>query len=386
MSGPYSMDTLPAELIDDILGHLYYHKGVPDKPTLLACSLVSRSWTESAQRLLFRHVVLGEDIHEKPPHTSFLEATNPSTERGRRLGQCVRILEVYVGEKTGTDLDDADLVDILRRTPRLYELALRITGIHQFSVLTIEKLMHLATSDAIPGECGPLRIRSLALLSCGIQSPILYQLLQLWPCIEFLYLGVEIACPPPIWTQTFQLYQLTLMRTPRYSILSWLLSASTESLRIIMFRDAPGRDVDPLLEVIGPGLRSLRFMNYIPRAAAVIRFCPRLEELVIVQLPTLFQLENLPRGLEHLSCRNLPGEDQSLGSIIHAVEDLPHLRVLTCDTKATEDERFGELERLCKSKGVECFVDEVPFWVREDPVYVDRFPRRKSVANFALMN
>ncbi|KAI0822318.1 hypothetical protein BC628DRAFT_1412423 [Trametes gibbosa] len=382
---------LPTELIDNILEHLYYSKGIPDKSTLRACSLVSTAWTESAQRLLFRQVILGHSLHGTRRHASFLNATNPSTERGRCLGQHVRVLEIYVGDKTGADLDDTDFVDILCRAPRLYELALRVAGVHQLSLDTTEKLMRLATSGRLDSSDSadrhaPLRIRSLVLLSCGIQSPILYQLLQVWPCVEFLYLGVEIATPPPRWTPKFSLYQLTLMRTPRYAILSWLLSSSTKGLRIVMFRDAPGRDIDPLLEVIGPRLRSLRLMNFSPRATAVLKFCANLEELVIVQMSTLFQLDGLPPRLEHLSCRNLPSEDQSLGSIIHAVGELQQLRVVTCDPRAGEDTRFGELGALCESKNIELLLDETPFWVREDSVYVDRFPRSKSVGNFALMN
>lgn len=401
------MDTLPTELIDSILEHIYYDKGKPQRTTLKACASISRAWREPSQRLLFRTVSLGSGLHGRPAHISFCEATDPETEHGRLLGQHVRVLEVYVGEKSGADLDDADLADILSRTPRLHELALQVAAVYRFSLQAMEDLTHLATNGYTSRHDPsltpiPLRVRSLAILSCGIQSPILYQLLQIWPCVEFLYLGVEVAAPPPKWTPTFRLYQLTLMRMPRFAILSWLLSSSAESLRIASFRDAPGREVDPLLEEIGPRLRSLRLMNYNLRATAILKHCPNLEELVIVQLSTLFKLDNLPRGLEHLSCRNLPAEDQSLGLVIQAVGELSRLRVVTCAAGAAQDERFGELLELCESKKVELCVDQVPFWVvrgahhprnrkltcsqREDSVYVDRFPRSKAVANFALMN
>nr|VWP00408.1 Chromosome partition protein Smc [Ganoderma boninense] len=160
-----------------------------------------------------------------------------------------------------------------------------------------------------------------------------------------------------------------------------------DSLRIVSFRDAPGRELDPILNAVGPRLRSLRLMNNSARTRKVLERCPNLEEFVLVQLSTLFGLsEGLPGTLEHLSCRNLPDEPQSLESVIGAVEVLPRLRVVTCDKRARLDERFGELETLCAGKGIELFVDETPFWVRDDPVRVDRFPKRKSVANFALMN
>lgn len=359
------MDDLPTELLDAILEHTYYEKGLPDNDTLRTCALVSVSWRKPAQRLLFRRVTLRR-MHRGREHLAFLEATGFQTEYGRMLGGHVRVLELFIGDKTGLDLDDTDLADILSRTPKLYELVLRVTGIHEFAMGTMEKLRTLAGVDGgLHPIHTPLRLRALSLLSCGIQSPILYQLLSVWSSIEFLFIGVEIAAPPPRSQPhpTFKLYQLTLMRTPRLYILSWLLSASMDSLRIVSFRDAPGCELDPILDAVGPRLRSLRLMNNSVRTPKVLERCPNLEEFVLVQLSTLFGLEGLPGTLEHLSCRNLPDEPQSLGSVIDAVGVLPRLRVVTCDKRARLDERFGELEGLCAGKGVELLVDETPFWV-----------------------
>ncbi|KAH9891679.1 hypothetical protein C8Q73DRAFT_700339 [Cubamyces lactineus] len=377
------MESLPTELLEAIMESAYYKKGVPDRSFLKACALVCQAWSGPAQRLLFRHVELLQLLNGRA-YASFRTAIDPASERGRLLGQHVRILEVAVASKTTFDVDDADLAELLNRTPRLYELALRARGIHQFSPSTIERLTQLATHSTAEGSPA-LRVRALTILSCGIQSPIVYQLLEIWPSIEFLYIGNELAAPPPKWSPAFRLYQLTLMRTPRHSILSWLLSSSTDSLRIASFRDAPGRDLDAILDVIGPRLRSLRMMNYSLRAAAVLRKCTRLEEFAIVQLSTLFALDGLPPTIKHLKCRNLPSEDQSLRSIIRAIGSLPELRVVTCDPQASADETFPELKDLCASRGVELILDEMPWWIREDPVYVNRFPRTKSVANFALM-
>lgn len=284
------------------------------------------------------------------------------------LARHVRTLEVFVGDKAGMDLDDSDLVGIIGRTPKLYELTLRVTGFHQFSIGTMEKFRWLANEgdssfEGAHATAYPIRIRALNLLSCGVQSPILYQLLSIWPSVEFLYIGVEIAAPVPNWLPKCKLYQLTLMRTPRFAIMTWLLSSSMDSLRIVSFRDAPGRELDPLIEQLGPRLLSLRLMNYSLRAASVLKRCPNLEEFVLVQLSTLFKLDNIAPTLEHLHCRNLPSEDQSLNSIIEVVEELPKLRIVTCDGRARDEERFEELERLCAHKGLELYVDETPFWV-----------------------
>lgn len=361
------MDTFPQELIDAILEHVYYSHGAVDITTLTSCAVLCRSWSEPAQRLLFRKVSL-QGVHQGRAHLSFLIATDPLTERGRMLARHVRTLEVFVGDKAGMDLDDSDLVGIIGRTPKLYELTLRVTGFHQFSIGTMEKFRWLANEgdssfEGAHATAYPIRIRALNLLSCGVQSPILYQLLSIWPSVEFLYIGVEIAAPVPNWLPKCKLYQLTLMRTPRFAIMTWLLSSSMDSLRIVSFRDAPGRELDPLIEQLGPRLRSLRLMNYSLRAASVLKRCPNLEEFVLVQLSTLFKLDNIAPTLEHLHCRNLPSEDQSLNSIIEVVEELPKLRIVTCDGRARDEERFEELERLCAHKGLELYVDETPFWV-----------------------
>ena len=363
------MSDFPTELIDAILEHTYYKKGLhlPDSDTLRACALVSASWRAPAQRLLFRRVTL-RGMHHGREHLSFLMATDSQTEYGRMLGGYVRVLELFIGDKAGLDLDDADLADALSHTPRLYELILRVTGIHEFAMGTMEKLLAL-TSPRVSGSPSlphtPLRIRALNLLSCGIQSPILYQLLSIWSSIEFLLVGVEIAAPPPrsLPLPSARLYQLTLMRTPRLYVLTWLLSASMDSLRVVSFRDPPGRELDPILDTVGLRLRSLRLMNNGVRTPKLLERCPNLEELVLVQLSTVFGLEGLPGTLEHLSCRNLPEEPQSLELVIAAVRMLPRLRVVTCDKRARLDEQFRELEGLCAGKGVELFADETPFWV-----------------------
>ncbi|OSD07187.1 hypothetical protein PYCCODRAFT_1473793 [Trametes coccinea BRFM310] len=401
-------NALPIEIVDAILELVYYSNGEPDKVTLKSCAVISRAWTASAQRLLFRSVAL-RGVHHGREHTSFCEATNPSTEHGRALGEHVRIMEVYIGEKSGHDLDDSDLADLLGRTPRLYELILRVTGVHQFLYGTMERLAQLAAGHSTPSmstseEVEPLRIRALTLLSCGIQSPVLYQLLEVWPSIQFLYLGFELAAPPPKWTPAFHLYELSLVRTPRLSVLQWLLSSSSDSVQILSFRDSPGRDVDPLLREIGPRLRSLRLMDC-TRRSAILPYCPNLEEFATVQLPGHLKLENLPPTLEHLSYKRLYADTQLLECVIDVLDTLPRLRALTCASQATADERFGELQRLCNSRGVRIILDEMPVWVmgarivciegtaeqcflqREDPVPVVRFPRRKkSMSNFALMN
>ncbi|KAH9922823.1 uncharacterized protein BXZ73DRAFT_91541 [Epithele typhae] len=338
------MANLPAELVAAILEHVYYTAtGAVDSQTLASAALVCRHWQESAQRLLFKRVSLKGHRHE-PAYLSFVQATDLATSRGRSLAQNIRVLEVSIGDSP-EGLDESDLVNLI------------------------------------------VGIRAIAILSCGIQSPILYQLLSIWPCVNFLHLGVEIAAPPPkAWQPSFQLYELALMRTPRLWVFSWLLSSSTDSLRILTFRDLPWREFDPLLDKLGPRLRSLRLQNYSLRAVPTIRRCPNLEEFIVLRVPELIKLTPLPQTVEHLSCRFMLSENGSLAQAVDLVGSLPRLRVFTCDSAVRKDEHIRDLETLCAAKGVELCFDETPFWLREDPVPVQRFPRWRSVTNYALMN
>ncbi|KAI8969613.1 hypothetical protein BD414DRAFT_502878 [Trametes punicea] len=101
------------------------------------------------------------------------------------------------------------------------------------------------------------------------------------------YIGVGIVRPPLEWTPRFRLYQVRLMRTPRFSMLSWLRSTSMENLKTISFRDGPGRDLNPLMGAIGPGLRSLRLMSYSLHASAILAYCTKMEEFEILYSPAV---------------------------------------------------------------------------------------------------
>ena len=79
------MNGLPPELIDAILESGYYANGIVDSGMLLSAALVCRAWTESAQRLLFRYVLLRGSLHKNgfvPGYSSFLHATSLPGLRG----------------------------------------------------------------------------------------------------------------------------------------------------------------------------------------------------------------------------------------------------------------------------------------------------------------
>ncbi|OBZ71495.1 hypothetical protein A0H81_08420 [Grifola frondosa] len=351
---------LPPEIISKIFEHAYYDAGTPDQKTLTVCSLVSVTWTEPAQRLLFRYVDLSFDHGRRNVSVeSFILATDPASEHGHRLGSYVRTLVVDIrpDEAAFKPHTATDFVQVVSHCPRLYEVVLRMLGVHDFDEKTMNELRCLTHRSR------PISIRALSLLTCGVQSPILYQLLEVWPTVEFLRLGTEIAASPPSRPANFKLYELTLFRTPAQEILEWLLSASETSLEIVHFRDLPGPESNGMLAIHGPRLRSLRLMHYSLRAAAIIRYCPNLEELILFQLSTYLELAHLPASLEHLSFPNLTWPSfASLDSVVRAIDTLPRLRIVTCDpTAAIHPGYFSALQNKCQDRNIELLANTLPF-------------------------
>ncbi|KAJ3480738.1 hypothetical protein NLI96_g8136 [Meripilus lineatus] len=262
--------TLPLELVYRILHNTYFvEEGVKDSSTLSACSLVSPSWTGEAQRLL-HHSIRVASCPSFRPHDIPL-----------RIGSLVRSLEVSVGY---SEIPVGDFVTLLAHCPHVYELHLRITE-HELDDVTLDLLSNTPT---------PLRIVALNLQYCGVQSPILFQLLFLWPTIEFLRLGTEIAASPPFKTPTFRLYELTLLRNPPVATLLWLLSNSVGHLRILDFRDPPGHKFELLFDQHGPHLHSLRFFRHAGGAESMIQRCPKQRTRIVAD----FELPQIGRFAE----------------------------------------------------------------------------------------
>ncbi|GBE84996.1 hypothetical protein SCP_0701810 [Sparassis crispa] len=382
------MDTLPPELIISILEWAYYDAGALAQPmaehinlrTLKACSLVSPSWREPSQQLLFRSVQFGHGDFGQAIE-SFYYATDPSTGRGRRLGSFVRTVDMLVGHLNVPHHTVRGFPMVLSRCSRLYEVVIRVSGIHEFDEETMSELRCLANGRSA------IHIQALSILLCGIQSPILFQLLGVWPTVRFLRIGTELNATPPARSSNLKLYELILHRNPSPEIARWLLSNPETDLQIAEFRDVPGPKWDDLLAEHGARLRSLRLTRYSAHAQAVLRHCPNLEEAVFYQVSPFPQLVGLPSSLEHLGFRNpVWSSSPSLRSIISVIDTLPRLRIVTCDAATETHPDFALLQRKCEKRGIELCTDALPVWTREDPVPVRHFPRRKSVSNFAFMN
>ncbi|KAJ7505319.1 hypothetical protein B0H11DRAFT_1708669 [Mycena galericulata] len=368
---------LPEELICAILAKLYYKNppfNTPDYSTLSACSLVNTLWTGPAQTLLFRRITLEV--------ASAFERFAASSRKPALLSH-VRTLAIGLSVNV-PPADDmvcqvSTLVSILGHCPQLYELSISARAL--FS-LGSESTSSIAAGVRTTGLC----IRALRLMECSVQSPILYELLALFPGVQFLTLGVEIAASPPTWTPTARLYELTLHRMPSSEVMVWLLSSSGTSLRILELRDLPSPRTQSDLATCCPHIQSLRLMRYNADTAAILRQCTNLLELVLLNVPMLMSLPALPPSLEHFTLLIQTYTARvDLQPVIVAVDALPRLRTLSF-IGDSHLEQIPRLQEACNAKGVTMWTTLHKFWINDDPVIATHFPRRRqSVSNFYLM-
>ncbi len=116
---------LPQELIDHVLHFLS-----PGSLSLRSCSLVSCSWANPAQRLLFRHLRIqakGDNLAQRGVLQDFIDSRQV-------LSTCIQILPLYGGRyfkrgqftlDGGLELNGALLTNLLSMLPRLKELHLQ---------------------------------------------------------------------------------------------------------------------------------------------------------------------------------------------------------------------------------------------------------------------
>ncbi len=253
----------------------------------------------------------------------------------------IRILDIIL-----TPESIPDLAFLLTHCSRLYELGLSAQGVF-----------------TLPPSVPSANIRALRLVECSVQSPILYDLLALFPTVRFLTVGTEIVAPPPptAMIPAPALYELALKRSLRVDILTWILANSLGSLRILELMDLPSADMKDVLRPHGPYIHSLRIFRFSYTALSILRSCINLKEFVLSSLPVMGpSLDNLPRSIEHFNL-NSHALSTPWSPFIPLIVLLP-LKTFTCDKGSRSQPGFDTIERLCRTHGVALFADASNFW------------------------
>ncbi|TFY76848.1 hypothetical protein EWM64_g7161, partial [Hericium alpestre] len=356
MENWYNADTseinteLPVELTMKII-ELVYHlpDGRPDVQMLSACSLVCKQWFGLARPLLYRYLAVGDFTSpERIRHLPFDKAIVLLRGPGN-LGTCVRSIRMHI-DASGACF--TEFITILSHCPRVYRLDLEVT-LHWFTSRELEQIAAL-----------PVRIRALELTMGSPASPVLYQLLKVWPSIQFLYINTEVIAAPPLYSPSFTLYELSTRRSLPVQVFRWLLpplqdGKHTPDLRVLDCWDPPSDEISHVIAEYAPHVRSLRLVH--PPKHDFLDDFTALEEFTLRSVPDLFPLPPLPQTVQHLHVHSfiVPTGTflQSLRYVIDAIKALPRLRFVTVNQPIAQRHDFGDLVRACEEQAVEMVVD-----------------------------
>lgn len=357
---------VPMDLVEQILQDLYFTpEAQPDYLSLSSASLACSLWRAPAQRLLFHEAIFSSAPHNQQGFENFKTTVCGPSDNSQRLASYVRRLHIRVCPSNyliGEGAAISDFVDLVSHCHHLYELSLGIVGVHAFDSETIDALRTAHERSR------PTCIRALSLLTFDVMSPILYQLLSVWPAIRYLRLGTEIAALPPTLPANVQLYELVLWRVPRPKIVAWLLTGSKGTLRILDCHTAPDEQYKDALAEHYENLISFRISRHTLTLPALLRKCMKLKELVILQPSSFLPLGDLPGTLEHLSFRHFGATQIPLTPFISAIDKLPKLRLVSCDALATSLDDFEALREACKKHGAMLSNNVLPFVPIKGPI------------------
>ncbi|KAL0575017.1 hypothetical protein V5O48_006946 [Marasmius crinis-equi] len=235
---------MPVEIVMNIMELAYDENQLEERKGFLkSCALVCRDWSLPAQKMLFRHVTFST----KTACTTFTDAVNPATERGRILAAAVHSMRASIDHNQPFGLTQRAFARAVTLCPNLYELNLALYGCGvpgddvvgspdalrmrrvapSFDVETLELL-----------RSGP-RISALTFRNWSENRQSITQLLSVWPSLKSLVIsGVAPELPSPT-TDPFpcalEELRVNLQSSPSVDFFKWLLHHSCDSLKKLEF-------------------------------------------------------------------------------------------------------------------------------------------------------
>lgn len=325
-----------------------------DYATLKACCLVSRTFSAYAQALLFRSARL-ETYRQ---FSIYSKAIDPSTERGRTLGQLTRSLSFSCEHSFLQQYERLALRDIaklLPSLPKLHHLELYLRG-----------SLDLATDDlAILSQATSIRSLRLHNFTKFGQS-VVHDILAAVPQVTILRLGGSpfriVPGREPLALALSELHWHISLEPSAWE-LKWLLGESSDLYalsidvppenRTTVF---PERLLQLVLQRYGSNLRSLRLSDRIDSLDFVRFSCPKLTELLLRSWPAPSALGSLPPGLTHLGLARPDktiANEPALLELMSSLGSLPTLRTLTwLDRDQVSTNERTELRRFCDARGI----------------------------------
>lgn len=399
---------LPLEIITSILEAAYYDENLePDTKLLTNSALVCNAWAAPAQNLLFRTVTL----RSSTGFSSFREAVDPCTRRGKKLGHAVVRLRVIVDHNHPDQLSHRALSLAICLCPNLYELDLALYGclvpgpyrdVETNSIRTFRAApsFDADTLDAL--RKGP-HIRSLKFSNWSDNDQLTFQLLSgVWSSLEFVSLkgtpprlpALDTETPIPFSNSLLKELRLGFHTTPKSDFIRWLLHSTRQSLRCLEIdRDLGMLHLDTLLSPNIHSIESLSIPSCMTREeVAIVEKCDRLKEFRFESpmfSPVL--LERLPKTIEHLALT--VSRETPLYLAIKFIKSRAGSKLSALTLHVWNDgsthPQLPSLKIASACAGVKLNVIRDIYRFREtvsgDPLPQRSFPREKNVSNLQTM-
>ena len=360
---------IPLEIVLKILEMSHLDNNYdPDTKLLTSCSLVCKSWSFYAQRLLFRHVRLSSQAS----YDSFVRAVNRSTVYGRALGDAVVRMDVVLDVNQPGPLEQVSFAQAVILCPNLRGLSLSLYGGNKSRTdaagrpaleRSARRVAPSFTKDVLDLlRIGP-EISDLHFSNWSENDDLIVQLLDVWPSLKSLSItGKTPHLSPalkrrPAYPGALKKLRMNCQVEPSLDFLGWLLHTTTEakSLRgIELNREPSSLLLDFLVQHHGEELHMLALPSCATHkhAHAVIR-CRALRDFRTERawtLPTVFR--HIPDGIRHLAF----GMDPStpLQHVVDLVKTKDELETVNVNVwRGDCERRLAALKMACAFRGVE---------------------------------
>ena len=360
---------IPLEVVLDILEAVHFDDGTVDAEFLRTCSLVCKSWSLPAQKLLFRKIRLCSQA----AYNSFVSAADRSTERGRILSGSVVQMYVVLDNNQPGPLKQTCFARAVILCPNLRELNLALYGCREpgNDIVGSPALERMRRPGPSFEPCtlellrtGP-QITSLHFSNWSDNDQSIIQLLNVWPSLKSLsitgktpHLSQGLTHPP--FACVLARLRMNCQVEPSLDFLEWLLHTSSQakSLRAVELDREPSLDMlDYLTRNHAESLQELGIPSCptSEHATTIIR-CRSLRQLRTERpssstIPAVFR--HLPTGIQHLAFGM--DQDTPLQTLIDAVKTWDELESITVNLwdKGHGHRQLSALKMACAFRGVE---------------------------------
>jgi len=333
-------------------------------PLLMACSLVCKTWSAAAQKLLFGQVTLRSQISFQ----LFMNAIDRTTPHGHMLGESMKRMRVVLDHNQPSSLHHHSFALAVTMCPNLRALDISLYGCAEpgTDIVGVPDVSRLRRSAPSFDEqtisllkSGP-EIQSLQFNNWSENQQSLFQLLDIWPSIQYLSIGgtapQHIQDSPTPFQCALRGLSLNFQNAPSVEFMRWLLHKSSGSLRTLNLERDPCIDTfEYLVNTVGPRLRSLRLPGFVPTDYAVlIAKCTNLQELQ-TENPSLLSayFKKLPHDLQHLGFGlSLDTPLQVIIALVKARDSLKTIKVQLWEG-GRKHELFSSLKIACAYRGVD---------------------------------